>query len=192
MMNPHNSLQDLSPTPKTCSNSCPSSQWCYPTISSSVVPFSFRLQSFQGSFPRSQFFSSGGQSIGASASASVLSMNIQGWFPLGWAGLISLVPKWLSKVFPKNHSLKASTLQHSGFFMVQLSHPYMTTGKTIALTRRTFVGKVMSLLFNTLSGLIPVRIDWFHLLAVGLSRVFSNTTVWKHQFFYFNLHFPND
>ena len=77
-----------SPTPKACSNSCPSSQWCYTTISSSVVPFSSCLQSFPapGSFPRSQFFASGGQNIGVSASASVLPMNIQDWFPLGLTG----------------------------------------------------------------------------------------------------------
>ena len=87
-------------SPGVCSNSCPSSQWCYPTISSSVVPLS-HLQSFSapGSFPRSQFCPSGGQSIGVSASASVLPMNIQNWFPLGWTGLISLLSKELSRVF---------------------------------------------------------------------------------------------
>ena len=81
-----------SPTPRVYSNSCPLSQWCHPTISSSVVPFSFRLQSFpaSGSFPMSQSFASGGQSIGASASASVLPMNTLDWSPLGWTGWISL------------------------------------------------------------------------------------------------------
>ena len=81
----HARLPYPSPTPRACSDSCPLSQWCYPTISSSVSPFSSCLQSFpaSGSFPMSQFFASGGQSIGASASASVLSMNIQDWFPLG-------------------------------------------------------------------------------------------------------------
>ena len=81
-----------SPTPRACSNSSPLSQWCHPTISSSVVPFSSCPQSFpaSGSFPISQFFTSGGQSIGVSASASVLPMNIQDWFPLGLTGLISL------------------------------------------------------------------------------------------------------
>ena len=90
-----------SPTPRTCSNSHPSSLWCHPTISSSVIPFSSCLQSFpaSGSFPVSQFFTPGSQSIGASASASVLPMNIQGWFPLGLTGLISLQHKGLSKVF---------------------------------------------------------------------------------------------
>ena len=81
-----------SPTPRACSNSCPLNRWCHPTISSSVVPFSSHLQSFPASvaFPMSQFFASGGQSIGASASASVLPVNIQDWFPLGWTGWISL------------------------------------------------------------------------------------------------------
>ena len=114
-----------------------------------------RLQSFpgSGSLPMSQFFTSGGQRIVVSASASVLPMNIQDWFPLGWTGWISLQSKGLSRVF-FNTSSKASTLRRSAFFIVQLSHPYMTTGKTIALTRRTFYGKVMSLLFNMLSRLV--------------------------------------
>ena len=122
----------------------------------SVVPFSFRLQSFPalGSLQMSQFFESGGQSIGVSASTSVLPMNIQGWFPLGLTGWISLQSKGLSRVFSLHHSSKASVLWCSAFFRVQLSHPYMTTGKTVALTRRTFVGKVISLLSNKLSGLV--------------------------------------
>ena len=96
----HAKLPCPSPSPGVCSNSCPLSQWCHLTISFSVVPFSSCLQSFPalGSFPLSQFFASGGQSIGALASASVLSMNIQGWFPLRLAGLISMQPKGLSKV----------------------------------------------------------------------------------------------
>ena len=145
----HSRLPCPSPTPETCSNSCPSSWWCHPTISSSVVPFSSCLQSFpaSGSFPRSQFFASGGQSMGVSASTSVLPKNIQDWFPLGLTVLISLQSKWLSRVFSKHHNSKASLLQHSAFFIVQLTHPYIT-GKTINLTRWTFVSKVMSLLFN--------------------------------------------
>ena len=91
------------------------------------------------------------QSIGASVSASVLPMNIQGWFPLGLTGLISWLPKETLKSLLQHHNSKASILWHSAFFMVQLSHPYMTTGKLIALTIWTSVGKVMSLLFNTLS-----------------------------------------
>ena len=145
-----------SPTPGVNSNSCPLSWWCHPTISSSVVPFSSRRQSFpaSGSFPMSQLFISGGQSLGVSASASVLPMNIQDWFPLGWTGWISLQSKGLSKSLLQHHNSKASLLRHSAFFTVQLSHPYMTTGKTIALTRWTFVGKVMFLLFNMLFRLV--------------------------------------
>ena len=136
---------------RVCSNSCPLSQWCYLTISFSAAPFSFCLQSFpaSGSFPMSQFFTSNGQSIGASASASVLPMNIQGWFPLGLTGLISLQSKGLSRVFS---SAKISKhLPHSAFFMVQLLYPYMTAGNTTAVTIWTFVGKLISLLSNTLS-----------------------------------------
>ena len=101
----------------------------------------------------SQLFASGGQSIGVSASASVLPMNIQDWFPLGCTGWISLQSKGLSSLL-QHHSSKASILRCSAFFIVQLSYPYMTIGKTIALTRRTFVDKVMSLLFNMLSRLV--------------------------------------
>ena len=105
-----------SPTLGAYSNSCPSSRWCHPTISSSVIPFSSRLQSFpaSGSFPVSQFITSGGQSFGASASASVLPMNIQDWFPLGWTGLI-LQSKGLSRDFSNN------TVQKHQFFGAQLS-----------------------------------------------------------------------
>ena len=105
-----------SPTPGACSNSCPSSRWCHPTISSSVIPFSC-LQSFpaSGSFPMSRFFASGGQSIGASASASVPPMNIHDWVPLGLTGLISLQSKGLSSVFAN------TTLQRPQFFSAQLS-----------------------------------------------------------------------
>ena len=97
----HARLHCPSPTPGAYSNSCPSSQWCHPTISSSIVLFSSCLQSFpaSGSFPMSQFFASSSQSIGASASASVLPMNIQDWFPLGWTGWIPLQSKGLSRVF---------------------------------------------------------------------------------------------
>ena len=115
-----------SQTPGVHPNPCPLSQWCHPSISSSVVPFSSCPQSLpaSGSFPMSQLFAWGGQSIGVSALTTVLPMNTQ-------------------------DCSKASILRHSAFFIVQLSHPHMTTGKTIALNRRTFVDKVMSLLFNT-------------------------------------------
>ena len=151
----HARLPCPSPIPGVDSNSCPLSWWCHPTISSSVITFSSRLQSFpaSGSFPMSQFFTSGGQSIGVSASASVLLMNTQDWFPLGWTSWISLQSKGLSRVL-QLHSSKTSIFRCSSFFIVQLSHPYMTTGKTKVLTRWTFVGKEMSLLFNMLSRLV--------------------------------------
>ena len=101
-------------SPGVCSNSCPLSQWCHPTISSYVIPFSqFQIFPASGSFPMSQFFPSGGQSIGVSASASVLSMNIQGWFPLGLIGWISLHSKGLSRVLTK------TTVQKHQFFGTQ-------------------------------------------------------------------------
>ena len=145
-----------SPTPGVDSNSCPLSQWCHPAISSSVVPFSSYLQFFpaSGSFPMSQFFTEGGQSIGVSASASVLPMNIQDWLSVRKDWLDLLAVQGTLKSLLQHHSSKASILPCSAFFIVQLSHPYMTTGKTIALTRWTFVGKEMSLLFNMLSGLV--------------------------------------
>ena len=142
-------------TPRAYSNSCPSSCWCHPTISSSVLPFSSCLQSFpaSGSFPVSQFFIWGGQSIGVSASASSPSSEYSGLisFRMDW---FDLVVQGTLKSLLQHHSWKASILRCSVFFVVQLSHPYMTTGKTIALTRRVFVGKVMSLLFNMLSRLV--------------------------------------
>ena len=106
-----------SPTPEVYSNSCPLSQWCHPTISSSVIPFSSHLQSFpaSGSFPMSQFFASGGQSIRVSASTWVLPMNIQDWFPLGWTGWIPLLSKGLSRVFSN------TTVQKHQFFCAQFS-----------------------------------------------------------------------
>ena len=104
-------------------------------------------------FSRSQFFASGGQSTGVSASASVLPVNIQGIFRLGWTGWISLQSKRPSGILSNTTVQKH---QCSTFFIVQLSHPYMTTGKTVTLTRQTFVGKVMSLLFNMLSRLVIV------------------------------------
>ena len=144
------------PTTGVYSNSCPLSQWCHPTISSSVVPFSSCLQSClaSGSFPMSQLFVSGGQSIGS------FSFNIR---PSNeHPGLISFRMDWLDllavqgtlKSLLQHHSSKASILWCSALFIVQLSHPYMTTGKIITLTGRTFVGKVISLLFNMLSRLV--------------------------------------
>ena len=137
-----------SPTPRAYSNSCPSTQGCHPTTSSSAIPFSScLLQSFpaSGSFPMSQFFASSGQSIGVSASASVLPMSIQDWFPLGWTGWISLQSKGLSRVF-----FNTTVQKHQFFELSFLYSPILTSiyecGKTIALTRQTSDGKVMSLL----------------------------------------------
>ena len=135
---------------RACSDSRPLNQWCHPTISSSVVPFSSCLQSFpaSGSFPMSWLFTSNGQSIGASAS--VLPMNIQGWFPLGLTGFISLLSKGLSRIFSRT-TIWRHQFWCSDFFMIQLAHSYMATGKTIALTIWIFAGKIMSLLLNMLS-----------------------------------------
>ena len=152
----HARLPCPSPTPGASLNSCPLSQWCHPAISSSVVPFSSCPRSFpaSGSFQMSQLFAWGGQSIGVSASASVLPMNTQDWSPLGWTGWIFLQSKGLFKSLLQHHSSKSLILWRSAFFTIQLSHPYMTTGKAIALTTQTFVGKVMSLLLNMLSRLV--------------------------------------
>ena len=151
----HARLPGRSPTSGVYSNSRPSSLWCDPTISSSVVPFSCP-QSFpaSGSFPVSQLFASGDPKYWS------FSFNIS---PSNeYSGLISfrmdlldlLAVQRTLKSLLQHHSSKASILQHSAFFTVQLSHPYMTTGKTIALTRGNFVGKVMSLFFNMLSSLV--------------------------------------
>ena len=134
----HARLPCPSPIPGACSNSCPSSWWCHPSISSSVVPCSSPASR---SFPVSHFFTSGGQSIGASASVSVLPMNIRADFLYDWLVWSPCSPRSLLKSLLQHHSSKASILWHSVFFMSQLSHPYLTTGKTIALTRQTFVGK---------------------------------------------------
>ena len=145
-----------SPTPGVYSNSCPLSRWCHPTISSSVITFSSCFQSFpaSGSFYMSQYFSpSGGQSIGVSASTSVLEWIFRtDSFRMDWLDLLAV--RGTFKSLLQHHSSKSSILRRSAFFVVQLSHPYMTPGKTIALTRQTFVGKVMSLLFNMLSRLV--------------------------------------
>jgi len=139
-----------SPTPGVHPNPFPLSRWCHPTISSSVIPFSSCPQSFlaSGSFPMSQLFASGGQIIGVSASTSVLPMNTQDWSPLGWTGWISLQSKGFSRVSSN------TAVQKNQFFSTQLSLYYSShihtwpLEKTIALTRRTFTDKVMSLLFN--------------------------------------------
>ena len=130
-----------SPTSGVHTNPCPLSQWWNPTISSFVVPCSSCPQSFpaSGSFQMSQLFTSGSQSTGVSSSTSVLPMNTQDWSPLGWTG-------WICS--PRDSQDSSPTPQFKSinsfaFFIVQLSHPYITTGKTIALTRQTFVDKVL-------------------------------------------------
>ena len=144
-----------SPTPKAYSNSCPLSRWCHPTISSSVIPFSSCLQSFQN-----QGLLKWVTSSYQVAKVLAFSFNIS---PSNeYSGLISFRMDWLNllvvqgtlKNLLQHHSSKASILWHSALFIVQPSHPYMTTGKTIALTRWIFVGKTMSLLFNMLSRLV--------------------------------------
>ena len=119
-----------------------------------VIPFSSCPQSLPASesFPMSQLFARGGQNIGVSALASVLPMNTQDSFRMDWLDLLAV--QGTLKSLLQHHSSKASILWHSAFFRVQLSHPYMTTGKTIALTRQTFFGKAMSQLLNMLSRLV--------------------------------------
>ena len=136
-----------SPTPGAHTNPCPLSWWCHPIISFSVVPFSSCPQSFpaSGSFQISQLFASGGQSVGVSASGLFS-------FRMDWLDLLAV--QGTLKSLLQSHGSKASILWCSALFIVQLSHPYMTTGKTIDLTRQAFVGKVMSLLFNMLSRLV--------------------------------------
>ena len=140
---PHARPPCPSPTLRVHPNPCPLSPWWHPTISSSVVPFSSRLQSFpaSGSFQMRQFFASGGHSTGVSALTSILPMNTQDWFPLGLTGCISLLSKGLSRIFSNTTVQKHQIVQHSGLFIVQLSHPCMTTGKILALTRWIFLAK---------------------------------------------------
>ena len=156
----HARLPCPSPTPGVYSNSCPSSQWCHPTISFPVVPFSFSLQSFptSGDFPVSQFFTSGGQSIGVSASASVLPVNIQDWFPLGLTSWISLQSKGLSRIFSN------TTVQKHQFFRSkeQASFNFMTAVTICSdfAAQENFGGKLNH-------GLWCWRVPWFpHLCCV--------------------------
>ena len=160
-----------SPTPGVHSNSCLSSRWCHPAISSSVVSFSSCPQSLPASesFPMSQLFAWGGQSTGVSALASVLSMNTQDWSPSEWTGWISLQSNGLSTVFSN------TTVQKHQFFSTQLSLHSISNfhvrllKKTIALTRQTFVGKVMSLLFNMLPKLVIVFLSRSQFSSVAQS-----------------------
>ena len=128
-----------SPAPGVHPNPCPLSRWCHPTISSSVVPFSSCPQSFpaSGSFAVSQFFTSGGQSIRVSASASVLPMNIQDWFPLGWTGWISLQSKGLSRVFSN------TTVSSGGAWWRSESLLYCISGEAISPQQRAFISHAL-------------------------------------------------
>ena len=139
-----------SPTPRIYPNSCPLSWQCHPAISSSVTPFSSCLQSFpaSGSFPMSQFFPLGGQSYGASASATVLPMNIQDWFPLGWTGLISLLSKRLSRIF-SNITIRKH--QCSALFVVQLSHAYGRANRETGMGFKDYLGGHESIVLINLS-----------------------------------------
>ena len=162
----HNRLPCPSPTPGAYSNSCPLSRGCHPTISSSVIPFSYCLQSFpaSGSFLVSQLFTS------------CLSNEYSGLISIDWLDLFAV--QGILKSLLQHHSSKASILQHSAFFIVQLLDPYMTTGKTVVLTRWTFVGKVMSLLSNMLSRLViaflprskHLWISWLQSLSSVIER----------------------
>ena len=161
----HIRLPRPSLSPRVCSNSCPLS-WCHHILSSPSPP-ALSLSQHQGLF---QWVNSGSQSTGALAS--VLPINIQSWFPLGLTGLISLLSRGLSRVF-QHHSSKASILWCSAFFLVQLSHLCMITGKTIALNRWTFV---MSLLFNMLFRFVIAflpRSKWLFLAAITNCNVFG-------------------
>ena len=170
-------------SPGVCSNSCPLSQWDLSTISSSVIPFSSCLQSFpaSGSFPVSQLFALGGQSIRVSALVSIFPMNIQGRFPLGLTGLNSFLFQGLLRVFsstttPKHWFSALSCLYGSTLTSV---HDYQ---KTIALTLQTFVGKVISLPFNMLSRFIILFLprstclnSWLQVTIVSIKNIISET-----------------
>ena len=160
-------------TPGVHSNSRPSSQWCHPAILSSVVPFFSCPQSLPASesSPMSQPFAWGGQSTGVSASASFLPKKSR-------ADLLAV--QGTLKSLLQHHSSKVSILRYSAFFTVQLSHPNMTTGKTVALTRWTFVGKVMSLLLNMLSRLVITFLPRSKLLLISWLQS-PSAVIWEPQ-----------
>ena len=139
-------------SPEVCENSGPLTHWCHPTILLSAIPLSFCFQYFpgSGSFPMSQLFASGGQNIGVSISSSVLPMSIQGWFPLGLTGLISLQSKGLSRVFSSNTFESTNSLALNLLYGLTLTSVY-DYWENHSFDYRDLVGKVMSLLFNTLS-----------------------------------------
>ena len=185
-----------SPPPAVHSNSCPSSRWCHPAVSSSVIPFLSCPHSFPASdsFP-SQLFASGGQSIGVSFSISPSSEY--SWLMSFKDGLVGSPCRprdsQESSPIPQFKSINSSVLS---FFTVQLSHPYMTTGKTIALTRQTFIGKVMSLLFNMLSSLVitflprskRLLISW---LQSPSAVILEPKNKVSHYFLWFPIYLPS-
>ena len=182
----------LSPAPGVYSNSCPFNRWCLPTISLAVIPFSSHLQSFptSGSFQTSQFFASGNQSIGISALASVLPMNIQDWFPLEWTGCISLLSKGLSRVFSN------TTVWKHQFFGAQLSLWFNSHIHTWLLEKPklcwTFVGKVMSLLFNILSRLVTAFLSRSKCLLISWLQSPSAVILELTKIVFYCFHcFPN-
>jgi len=144
------------PTLGVYPNSSPMNWWCHPTISSSVAPSpsAFNLSQHQGLFNWFSSFHQVAKVLELQLQHQSFQMNIQDYFPLGWNDWISLLSKGLLRVFSNTTVQKHQFFSSSTFFMIQLSHPYMTTEKTIALTRRTFVGKVLPLLFNMLSRLV--------------------------------------
>ena len=185
-----------SPTPGVHSNSCPPSWWCHSAISSSVIPFSCpQSLPTSESFPMSQLFAWSGQSTGVSALASVLPNEYPGLISFKMYRLDLLAVQGTLKHLLQHHSSKASVLRCSAFFTLQLSHPYMTTGKTIALTRRTFVGKVMPWFFNMLSRLVItflprskyVLISWLQSPCSDFEA--QKDKVW-HCFHCFPIYFP--
>ena len=191
----HAILPCLALSPKDCSNSCPLSRWCHPAISSSVTPFSSCPQSFPASrtFPMSQLCTLGGQSIGASASASVLPMNIQDWFPLGLTGLISLLSKGLLKVF------SSTTVQKHQFFTAQPSlWSHICTWilwENHSFEYTELVGKVTSLLFNMLFRLVIAFLLRCKHLLISLLQSWSTVILDPrkqvcHCFYFFPINFP--
>ena len=190
----HTKLPCPSPAPGACSNSCPSNWWCHPCIPSSVIPFSSCLQSFPasgGSFPMSQFFTSGGHMSFSLSPSNEYSGLISFW--IDWFDLLA-VQGTLKSLF-QHRSSKASVVWRSAFFMVQLSFPYMTIEKTIALTRWNFVGKVMSLLFNMLSRFVIVFLPRYKCLLISWLQspsalILEPKKIVCHCFHCFPIYFP--
>ena len=190
----HTRLPYPSLSPGVCLKLGPLSQWCHPAISSSVTPFSSCPQSFPASrsFPVSQLFASGGQKYWSFSFSTSPSNKYSGLisFRIDWFDL--LVVQGTLKSLLQHHSSNASILWCSAFFMAQLSHPYMTTGKTIALTRQTFVNNMMSLLFNTLSKFVIAFLPRSKcLLILWLQSLY--TLIWEPRKWNLTLfpHFPH-